>query len=321
MYTESWLGFSNKVNLTFVGDILETIDMGIGEHLVGYTLSLEGDVGVNFYMELDDDVISKGTAKMVFTVGSGTQEVELASAKKVTGTDGKEYYLFKCHVAANEMTDTITAQMVDGETQGTAYTYSVQQYAKYILDNPTKYSKEQALVKAMLNYGAYAQKYFSYNTNNLANAIITPASAQTVSVVDASSLSAYSGNGSVTDAITLVSANLVLESEVTMRLSFTGVPEGTTFRLKGSNEDLSFTSSSKKTVVSINNIPADKLNTDYTVCLYNGTTLIGSISYSPVNYCYNVISRPLTEVRTESLREVVSALYLYNQAAVDYRSN
>ena len=66
------------------------------------------------------------------------------------------------------MNATITGQIVDGETVGTEYTYSVREYADYLLDhadaNGTDAQKEYAaaapLVEKMLSYGAYAKEYF-----------------------------------------------------------------------------------------------------------------------------------------------------------------
>ena len=48
----------------------------IGARLMGYTLSLDGDVGVNFYMELSDEIAASDTAYMKFNIPSGEETDE-----------------------------------------------------------------------------------------------------------------------------------------------------------------------------------------------------------------------------------------------------
>ena len=55
-------------------------------------------------------------------------------------------------------------------TSATAWSYSVQRYAEYIIANKSLYEAETLnLVKAMLNYGAFAERYFE-GTKGLATA-------------------------------------------------------------------------------------------------------------------------------------------------------
>ena len=54
---------------------------GIGERLAGHLLSLNGNIGVNFYMELDSTVAANPNAYMRFTLPNGTtQDVTVAEA-------------------------------------------------------------------------------------------------------------------------------------------------------------------------------------------------------------------------------------------------
>ncbi len=113
----------SDVNVTFVGDL---VDMGLGEHIYGHSISLDGDIGVNFYVELTDKLLASKTAEMVFTIPNGSEsETETLPVKDVTADDsnklvvgGKTYYKFKCSISAKDMASTITAQLVDGEKPG-----------------------------------------------------------------------------------------------------------------------------------------------------------------------------------------------------------
>ena len=133
---------------------------GIGAKLAGYSLSLNGNIGVNFYMELSEAIASNENAYMEFTLPNtaektkvyvtGTHEDGATATTSTVG--GKTYYVFSCEVAAKEMTDEIQAQMIVGENEGTVYTYTVKDYADYILSHTETYGeKVVALVKAMLN--------------------------------------------------------------------------------------------------------------------------------------------------------------------------
>lgn len=138
---------------------------GIGENLAGYGLNLSGNVGVDFYMELDESVIADDTAYMKITLPNGeTENINVKSAQ-LKEVDGKTYYVFDCYVAAKEMTDTITAQIITSNGEGTVYEYTVKEYADYILDEANGYDdKTKKLVSAMLNYGEYAKAYFNGET-------------------------------------------------------------------------------------------------------------------------------------------------------------
>ena len=145
----------------------QVFDDGIGARLVGHSISLDGDIGVNFYMELADDIATSDSAYMHFIipVGNGTtaQDMSVKDARVVKSGD-KTYYVFKCRVAAKEMTSSIQAQIIDGDRQGSLYTYSVKDYADYLIahqdDNQT-FKEAVQLVEAMLKYGTYANNYFS----------------------------------------------------------------------------------------------------------------------------------------------------------------
>ncbi len=144
---------------------------GVEEHvdkLAGYTISLGDKIAVNYYMSLTEKTLNDANSKMVFTVPDtgSTYTVEIPVSEAVKSGD---YYVFTCEVAAKEMTSVIKAKLVTSESELQLDDYTVQEYAEVILSDTVKYAKEQKLVKKMLNYGAQAQIYFNYNTDNLAN--------------------------------------------------------------------------------------------------------------------------------------------------------
>lgn len=299
----------------FVGDADGTINIGGSTHLCGYTLSMDGNIGVNFYMTLGDDVLNNAsTAYMQFTVNGKTQKVKVSDAKR----DGT-YYVFRCDTVAKEMTDTISAQMFisEGNADGDAYTYSVRDYAVYILNHQSDFgAKTVAVVKAMLNYGASAQKFFGYKLDNLANSVLSD-NDRKIPYADPASMVFTSSAKVVNSDIKLEKVSLSLKSEITMKLYFSGDTTGVDFYVGPTK--LKVSKSGSYTVVTITGIYAQNIGTGVNVDAYAGDTYLGSARCAPMKYCYLALTSTDAAV-TPELKEVVSALYYYNQALIQYAS-
>ena len=296
-----------------VGDASGNINVGSSTHLCGYKLSMGGNIGVNFYMTLGDDVLAnQDTAYMQFTINGTTQTVKVSEAAR----DGS-YYVFRCDTVAKEMTDTITAQMYlsAGNPDGDAYTYSVRDYAVYILNHQSSFdAKTVAVVKAMLNYGASAQKLFGYKTDNLANSILSD-NDRKIPYANPSDMSFASPTKAVNGDISLAKVSLSLKTVITMKLYFLGDTTGVDFYI--GDDKLTTSKSGNYTVVSVEGIYAQYLAEGIQVKAYSGETLLGSVSYAPMNYCYNALTSS-ESVITPELKEVVSALYYFNRALIQY---
>ncbi len=122
----------------------------------GHSLTLNDEIGVNYYMTISKEAATEPGAYVHMESENGAvKEIFLSEAK---------------------MTSRITAQMILPESglrpqiAGEIHTYSVKEYGQQVIQNEDNYDpKLAALVKAMLNYGGYAQAYFNVNVNNLAN--------------------------------------------------------------------------------------------------------------------------------------------------------
>lgn len=320
----------NNVNVTVIGDADGDIDLGIGVHLYGYSLSLEGDIGVNFYVKFDDADALSSDAKMVFTITGNngqdtkTQEVYVkpqANTKLPYAKTANGYYIFKCTVYSNEMTSTITAQVISGEASGKEFTYSVQEYAKYLIDHASTYTDEQPLIKAMLNYGAYSQKYFNYNMDNLANSIL-PVSDQTVSIMDPSAINAGPRDSDLTVSgtnIKIEKVSLSLKDTISMKLYISGADDNTVFMQPGTNDKIyKPVKIDGYYVITIDGIKGQYIDWAFGIKVYDGDTFLDTINYSPVYYCKNVLSKENGGVITTELKELVSSMVLYKDAAATY---
>ncbi|MDE6520899.1 MAG: hypothetical protein K2K91_10685 [Ruminococcus sp.] len=285
-----------------------TFEDGIGAHLAGHSISLDGNIGVNFYMELDESVIENKEAYMQFTLPNGdTQNVNIGEAKTET-VDEKQYYVFSCNVAPKEITDIITAQIITSDSRkGTVYEYSVMEYIDYIftdINNDGEYTydeKTRNLVGAMMFYGEMARKYF----NPVAS---EPSSDSGLDKLTAETLKKFEKqiSGELPDGITYYGSSLLLESNTTVRHYFK-VAEGTDVR----EYDFSAYKNGYY-YTDIPNISASNLGTPQ-------TTKIGDyiMSYSPMSYAYDVLN---SDTASDNLKNLVKVLYLYNQAAEAYQN-
>ena len=299
------------------------VDNEIGTRLIGYTLSLDGDIGVNFYMELSDQVIAdKDSAYMMFTIPykgpSGTEIMRVCDAD-TKEMKGKTYYIFMCRVAAKDMTGTIKAQIIDGEKNGTEYSYSAKEYADYLLAHPEneEFAAAADLVKKMLNYGAYAQIYFSDEPlpeEELANYGLSDEDKALGDV----SITPPETSLNLPAGVTLEGITLALKSQTSLSLYFKSE----------NNHELTFscgdmTGVKEETggyqIARIRDIPAKCLKDSFTLTVTAGANS-GTAKYSPMNYCSGVLQKAVEkpEESDPKLVNVVKALYNYSQAANRY---
>ena len=276
---------------------------GMGARLAGASLSLDGSIGVNFYMQLADDVIADENAYLLFTLPNGvTSEIKVSDAEKANVGD-MTYYVFKCNVAATEMTDTIKAQIKTSSGNGIEYSYSVKEYADYLLAHITEnaeYAKAEELVRTMLNYGAYAQTFKKYNTD------ILPCETSDVSeyVINEHGYTAYAGT-----KVEFAGANLSMLSNTTLRLFFKA-DDITDVKFMNGAKELEIGKNNVLYFVEIANITPDKLSNDFTVSISDG----GLVTYSPMTYCYQVSQTS----NDAALVNLVKAIAQYNDAAEAY---
>ena len=251
---------------------------------------------------------------MVFTVPNGSKtDTQTLLVKDVIADDSnkvvigsKTYYKFKCSISAKDMASTITAQLVDGEKSGKKYTYSVKDYAEYILEHNEveEDAKAAPLVKAMLNYGAASQTYFGIE-GTAANVGLDDTDKTLCEVSIPETFKFSEANAPLPVVVTFEGATLSLKSETTLFLYFNGLPEDIEFTC--SNKDVETAKNGEYVVARIRGIKANELKNDFTVTFEDGR-----VTYNVMTYCYNVLNGGSDE---DNLKNVCKALYLYAEEA------
>ncbi len=271
---------------------------------IQHSLTLGEDIGVNFYVKPVAFVQDTDT---VVTISKGDDVlVEAKFDEDHEASEMAGYYKFTGNVAAKEMADDLTIGIKKGNTTlwlltGNTETYSVLDYAKVILADETTYAKEIPLVKAMLNYGGYAQTYFDYNTEAMANADlnITP-EAYTLDNTHDKEIT-----GSNFAGVT-VSATLKLESKTQVVFTVNFGDDYADYTVNGEAV------TAKTVEIITDGINAQSLNAKQTLTIAKGEAT-QTISYAPTTYLKNQAGNANTE-----LVALLQALYAYHQAAATY---
>ncbi|MGN0490626.1 hypothetical protein [Ruminococcus sp.] len=305
--------------------------------LYGHSITLDGKVGLNYFMEIDDDYANENTSMkfsiMNYDSETGemnelySQSVTFANAKIVTVGDNT-YYQFTCSLAAKEMTCGVKAQLVNGDKEGTAFYYNVAEYAYTLLNDESFDTKTKELVISMLNYGANSQTYFDFYTEYLANCDL-PGELTQLEDTQADELSAYKSSytpdESYTGSASYYGSSLVLKSNTEIKHYFaydsskTGIDNFTCTDSEGKSYEIG--QSGGYLYVKVDNIPAHKLSETLTLSLYENDAKVGDISYSPLSYAYSVLSAYMTDDGThDNVRNLVKSLYQYNKKAVAYKT-
>ena len=282
----------------------------------GISLTPGDRIGINSYFTFSDDVLADSTAAMRFTMPDGsTVDVPLANATRKM-LQGKVTLMFTVNVAPAQMADTVTFQLTrSGNGVGKTYTYSVLQYAEYILANRANYADAAPVVEAILYYGMLAKSYFNYKgvgnitLNEQTLAALNNAAAATTP--DSAFRSAKSGT--LPAGLTYAGSTLLLDSATVVRHYFS-LADGAKI------SDYTFVSGGKTLT------PAQKNGMWYVDLPAKTVTEFGTaqtlsvggftLSYSPMSYIYAVLSAP--DKYDPALLAVVRGFAVYYQAAATY---
>jgi len=267
----------------------------------GYNISLKDNIAVSFHIKLSDAALADENARVVFTLPNGnTKTVYVKNAEE---KDGR--HVFTCEVAAKEMTADIKGKIVaKGDTSEVFY-YSVKEYADTLLSDTVKYEKETPLVKAMLNYGASAQLYFNYKTDDLANKDLDKAD-QVLADVDLSKYS-YTLQGEEA-GVSYYGSKLSLKSETAIKHYFIVEDKENIPEFKVNGKVVKAVDKGEYIEVKVEGILAQNLDSDCIVEVGNLTLNYNALSYGDL----------ALKGSNTNLQNVVKALYAYNQAAKEY---
>lgn len=286
--------------------------------LYGYSLSLDGAIGVDFFLELRPELLNSDSS-IRFTHNGEQTDTHITQDNEVA-VNGRTLYKFTYHVAAKEMTTEIKTQIISGDKQDVEYTYSVRDYAEYILNHTdiAEYAEAAPLVKAMLNYGAASQTYFGINLNDLANSILENDDKKVTPFSEDEQESFINKNIQKTSQIsgvhfTYEGSQFILTSKTTYRMRFSAALDD--YNVTYNGNVLHIEKSGNYRIVTIANIDPDKLFNDVTLTFTPNEGSPVDVTFSPTSYITLTLAQD-----DDNLTNVVTALYRYSEMAKAFKN-
>ena len=288
------------------------------------SLTLNDNVGVNFSVKVND-TDNLGNLKVVLSSEGKTEET-FALSELTPADASNNIYKVSYDMNAAEMTQDIVAKVMwnngTDDVEVKTITYSVEEYAAALLASDESNSAK-ALIKAMLNYGAYSQKQFNVNTGALANRNLDGDDKPNMANIDATTIPADSVSvGSIDGVARVTNASLLLRSKTMLRIYFE-MENGVTLNdcniaVTCGGKTINPVVNSAVGYIQIEGIVASELDAAYTLTLTKDSKTM-TVKYSPLNYVKTVLQTVTGTTDADvNLRNVVKALYLYNKAADEY---
>ncbi len=178
---EKFLGYATDLKATqetldaYTAEIKAYADAVSSLDLSAYNIALDGSVTMNFrFTAINANMLDEypdAYLRVVIPTKDGSEALEIPIVS--LGTDAYGRYVLPVKLNAAQLTERVelTAVYADG-VEGVTYAYSVRDYVDYLLadaEYELAYPGLTDFLYAMLNYSAYAQAYFGYNTDAPAN--------------------------------------------------------------------------------------------------------------------------------------------------------
>ena len=279
-------------------------------------------VGINFIVDLGTADPAAADVDFHWTVDLAdgttvekTESVSLSEAEQIPqGEPCAGCYKVPVHVAAKEMTDVVTATLKINDAVIKKNQYSVQTYARTILADAehTTYSETLwNLARAMLIYGAKAQRVFGYRTwfpadEDLAYTLTAPTGLKKNLLPDNFGDFGLAYKGST----------LLLKTKTSYRLYFEVIDpetfENTAVTLNGTPLQWKKKPTGSYIFCEIPSIAASCILDEFSLTFTNGSTTYGA-TVSTQDYIKNAL-----EGDNDALKNVVIAIYDYCKAAYAY---
>lgn len=295
------------------------------ERFTGHSLTLAGDIGVNFFVHLEEEELEKATVRFTRNV-EGKEKVSKVTFVGAEATENG--YKATCFIPPAEMTCAITAQLLIDGTAVASDTYSAKQYGEYILTeqyesvytgtDKQSYENLSNLVKAMLDYGAKCQLRFNRNTENLANSILTAEDAESRYYYNPAAVTADDIMGYNNDmdyylenfGLSFSGASVVYLSKTSLRLYYTITDEekfNAVTYITFNKIPVTYTEKDGMIYFELKDIAASELDKGNQIRFENY-----SYQYSVLDYAKACLKSADT---SEEMKNLAAATFLYNEAA------
>ncbi len=280
----------------------------------GLNISVSGEIKLNLKTKLSPAAYADKDAEMVFEFENGTVQTQKMSQARANG-DG--IYTFTCIVDPVNMADTVKAHISysDGVSGG-VLNYSLKTYFSNILARQSSLDpKSVAMVKALMNYGGYLQKYRGVSENKLVNKDLgMPLDNETVTLGD--EYTAVVDNAGTT--VRAKSANISISSYVNINVKFTLADgkKASDYKFTVDGKVVNPAKDGDVYVVSLRGIAPTDFGKMYTVRAESKTD---AADHAEVKYSVYTYIRGMLKTSTDNdLNNVMKAIVKYGEAVTAY---
>ena len=329
-------GVTASVEVTITAPTVPTTPVA---QVFGFTLTLKGEIGVNAYLCLNDEVVNSANAgdyQVEFWQGDTLASATLVSAALANPREetvgGKTYtmYPFSFTTVPKEMDTEYTMKIKQisadeyvsfADQSGVTVTELVRTVNTYLDDRLQNSENDEMknLAASMQEYGAFAAYYFKDEEPTAEEIAALPEVTdplpdypQTVESIDEHF--EYVGSTLVLESET--SFRLYFKSDDTSKLSITCKAKVTADTAKDMTICKGTGKNSEYFYVEVSDIPAKDLSTMYTFSVsYNGGSPV-TLDHGPFGYISWALQQ--TDGSHDKLICLVRALYDYNQKAIAY---
>jgi hypothetical protein len=266
--------------------------------------------------------IKEGTSAADYTVNAefvnaeGVKTSYVGVLSNVAKESGERVYRMSFAMAAKEMNIPVNVSVqYKGHQASEDKAFSVRDFCE-LYASSTSDEKEINICKAILDYGAYAQLNFGYDTANLANRNLSSGKVPTTVVPEAKKTESGACTG-----ISKTGGSMSLESAFAMNVTF--VPTETASAANLENYKFTIDGSPATATVQggryalkLEGLVAKELGNTHEFKITNktdGTTL--TVVDWPNAFLYRAYIGSEDDI---NMRNLCSAIYLYNQAAIAY---
>ena len=303
--------------------------------LIGASLTLEGQIGVNFYLQFPDELIQNENAYAVLSTDSkGEQRIYLNDSE----FDRLKGYKFTYKLPAKMIHDKVTISIYDGTTgeplalvssdgtpvENNQFSFAIIDYINAVKDNTSYTQSHRNLVKALEIYGTYAQAYFDHD--NQAE-YLSSCDQTALNTVNGYTYETLAGNkysaSDLPDGLRLSAYSLILDSETSMKVFFTtdNIDAYIMRFLSANGSEEPVKCGDNKYYLKVENIAANNLGKYYYIQVKDkANDDYYSVDVSPLNYAYSALYqlRDSTNEKDIALCNTVKAMYYYYICAKSY---
>ncbi len=274
--------------------------------------TLNGDIGLNYYIEIPESVAADEEAYVKFTINENATEILLSDI-----TPENDIYKFTIWLTAKQMKDKVTFALYDSndtlvdiysisgnKVEGSTFDYTLEKYFNALSEQSDQELK--ALSAATLLYGSYAQKAFGYNADSSLDG--SEFSDVTAEVLEENKIVK---TNDLPEGLKLNEFTLILKTKTSLRLYFKAENiNDYTFNLDNANVAPIEIAEENLYYIEIPDISAKDLDTKHTLIINENCIL----EFSALSYAYAAVKADIDV----DLSNVVKALYKYNEAANAY---